>query len=322
MTSLDKPPRRRPLGRTGIEVAPLAFGANVFGWTVDEPTAFVLLDAFVDHGFNLVDTADVYSKWAPGNSGGESETVLGRWLRRSGKRDRVVIATKVGMEMPGKGKGLSARWIREACEASLRRLGVERIDLYQAHAEDPETPIEETLEAFDRLVREGKVRAIGASNYPAPALAAALEASRSRGFPAYATLQPLYNLYSRSEFEGAPMALCVREGIGVIPYYGLASGFLTGKYRSEADLAQSARGAAVKKYLDARGMRILDALDEVSRTLRAKPAQVALAWLMSRPAVSAPIASATTLAQLRELMGAAALALDEPALRRLDLASD
>lgn len=313
--------KRRALGATGIEVAPLAFGANVFGWTVDEPTAFRLLDAFVDHGFNLVDTADVYSRWAPGNSGGESETVIGRWIARSGKRDRLVIATKVGMEMPGVGKGLRAARIVEAVEASLARLQVDRIDLYQAHAEDPDTPIEETLEAFDRLVREGKVRAIGASNYAAPALGKALSVSAGRGWARYATLQPRYNLYSRAEFERDLQPLCVREGIGVIPYYGLASGFLTGKYRSEADLAQSARGAAVKQYLDERGMRILQALDEVAREARAKPAQVALAWLMGRPAITAPIASATTLAQLRELMAAADLALDAPALERLDRAS-
>ena len=313
--------KRRPLGAAGIEVAPLAFGANVFGWTVDEPTAFRLLDAFVDHGFNLVDTADVYSRWAPGNSGGESETVIGRWIARSGKRDRLVIATKVGMEMPGVGKGLRAARIREAVEASLRRLQVERIDLYQAHAEDPDTPIEETLEAFDRLVRDGKVRSIGASNYPAEALGKALSVSAGRGWARYATLQPRYNLYSRAEFERDLQPLCLREGIGVIPYYGLASGFLTGKYRSEADLAQSARGAAVKQYLDERGMRILDALDDVARQARAKPAQVALAWLMTRPAITAPIASATTLAQLRELMAAADLALDAPSLARLDRAS-
>ena len=313
--------KRRALGATGIEVAPLAFGANVFGWTVDEPTAFRLLDAFVDHGFSLVDTADVYSRWAPGNSGGESETVIGRWIARSGKRDRLVIATKVGMEMPGVGKGLAAARIRQAVEASLARLQVERIDLYQAHAEDPDTPIEETLEAFDRLVREGKVRAIGASNYAAPSLAKALSVSAGRGWARYATLQPRYNLYSRAEFERDLQPLCVREGIGVIPYYGLASGFLTGKYRSEADLAQSARGAAVKQYLDARGMRILEALDEVASQARAKPAQVALAWLMARPAVTAPIASATTLAQLRELMAAADLVLDAPSLERLDRAS-
>jgi len=312
---------RRPLGRSGIEVAPLAFGANVFGWTVDEPTPFVLLDAFVDHGFNLIDTADVYSKWATGNSGGESESVIGRWIKRSGKRDRVVIATKVGMEMPGVGKGLSPGRIRAAVEASLARLQVERIDLYQAHAEDPETPIEETLEAFDALVREGKVRAIGASNYAAGSLAAAREASGRRGLARYETLQPRYNLYSRADFEEKLAPLCLAESIGVIPYYGLASGFLTGKYRTEADLAQSARGAAVKQYMDARGMRILAALDEVAREARAKPAQVALAWLMGRPAISAPIASATTLAQLRELMAAADLALDAGMRERLDRAS-
>ncbi|HET7546430.1 MAG TPA: aldo/keto reductase [Usitatibacter sp.] len=314
--------KRRPLGRTGIEVAPLAFGANVFGWTVDEPTAFVLLDAFVDHGFNLVDTADVYSKWVPGNGGGESETVIGRWIERSGKRERLVVATKVGMEMPGHGKGLSARHIRAACEASLARLRTDRIDLYQAHAEDPETPIDETLEAFDRLVREGKVRAIGCSNFSAPSLSAALEASSRLGLASFATLQPGYNLYSRAQFEGDLMSLCVREEIGVIPYYALASGFLTGKYRGAADLGKSPRGErSVKKYMDERGFRILAALDDVAHRLHAKPAQVALAWLMARPAISAPIASATSLAQLRELMAAAELALDAPASERLDRAS-
>lgn len=312
----------RPLGSTGMEIAPLAFGCNVFGWTVDEPTAFRLLDAFVDRGFGLVDTADVYSKWAPGNSGGESETILGRWIGRSGKRDRLVVATKVGLEMPGGGKGLSARHIRASCEASLRRLQVDRIDLYQAHAEDPATPVEETLEAFDRLMREGKVRAIGASNHGAPALSAALAAASRRGFASYATLQPEYNLCTRSEFEGALMTLCVRAGIGVIPYYGLASGFLTGKYRTKADLARGARGARIGKYMDERGMRILAALDATAQELRAKPAQVALAWVMARPAVTAPIASATTLAQLRELMAAADLALDARQMERLDRASD
>ena len=311
---------RRALGRSGIEVAPLAFGGNVFGWTVDQPTAFLLLDTFVDHGFNLVDTADVYSKWAPGNSGGESETVIGRWIARGGgRRERVVIATKVGMEMPGVGKGLSRKRITEAVEASLKRLQTDRIDLYQAHAEDPDTPIDESLEAFDRLVRDGKVRAIGASNYEAPSLAGALQASARLGTARYETLQPKYNLYSRSEFEAALAPLCKREDVGVIPSYGLASGFLTGKYRTEADLAQSTRGAGVKKYMDARGMRILAALDEVAHAMRAKPSQVALAWLMGR--VTAPIASATTLAQLRELMASAGLALDARAMETLDRAS-
>jgi len=311
---------RRALGRSGIEVAPLAFGANVFGWTVDQPTAFVLLDAFVERGFNLVDTADVYSKWAPGNAGGESEAVIGRWLAQGGgRRERVVIATKVGMEMPGAGKGLARQRIVQAVEASLKRLQTDRIDLYQAHAEDPDTPIDETLEAFDRLVREGKVRAIGASNYSAESLEGALAASTRLGAARYETLQPGYNLYSRSGFEGALAGLCRREGVAVIPYYALASGFLTGKYRTEADLAQSPRGAGVKKYMDARGMRILAALDEVAHALNAKPSQVALAWLMAR--VTAPIASATTLAQLRELTASAGLALDARATEILDRAS-
>ena len=314
--------KRRPLGRTGFEVAPLAFGANVFGWTVDEPSAFLLLDTFVDNGFNLIDTADVYSKWAPGNRGGESETIIGRWLALGGgRREKVVIATKVGMEMPGGKKGLSASYILAAAQESLRRLQTDRIDLYQSHNEDPATPIEETLEAYGRLIRDGKVRAIGASNYGAESLARALAASESQGLPRYETLQPMYNLYSRSDYESKLAPLCVEKGLGVIPYYGLASGFLTGKYRSEADLGQSQRGAAVKKYLNERGLKILAALDEVAKANRAKPSQVALAWLMARPAVTAPIASATTRAQLRELMAAADLVLDAASIERLDRAS-
>jgi aryl-alcohol dehydrogenase-like predicted oxidoreductase len=309
----------RPLGRSGLEVAPLALGCNVFGWTVDEPTAFVLLDAFVDHGFNLLDTADVYSTWVPGHQGGESETMIGNWLRKSGKRDRVLVATKVGMEMPGRGKGLSRSHILEAAEASLKRLQVERIDLYQSHEEDPKAPIDETLEAYARLIRDGKVRAVGASNYSAEGLAKALDAAESRDLPRYDSLQPKYNLYSRAEFEGELAPLCKARGLGVIPYYGLASGFLTGKYRTEADLAQSPRGKGVKKYMDERGMRILAALDEVAKQRRAKPGQVALAWLMAR--VTAPIASATSLAQLRELMAAANLTLDAGAMETLDRAS-
>ncbi|MGZ5651065.1 MAG: aldo/keto reductase [Usitatibacter sp.] len=309
----------RPLGRSGLEVAPLAFGCNVFGWTVDQATAFVLLDAFVDHGFNLLDTADVYSSWVPGNRGGESETVIGNWLRTSGKRDRVMIATKVGMEMPGAGKGLSRTHILEAVEASLKRLQVERIDLYQSHEEDPKTPIDETLEAYARLIRDGTVRAIGASNYGAEGLAKALDTAESRGLPRYESLQPKYNLYSRAEFEEKLAPLCRARSLGVIPYYGLASGFLTGKYRSEADLAQSPRGKGVKKYMDERGMRILAALDAVAKPRRVKPGQVALAWLMAR--VTAPIASATSLAQLRELMAAAQLALDPGETENLDRAS-
>lgn len=314
--------KKRPLGRSGIEIAPLAFGANVFGWTVDQPSAFLLLDTFVGHGFALVDTADVYSKWAPGNSGGESETIIGKWLKQGGgRREKVVIATKVGMEMPGGRKGLAKKYILQAVEESLRRLQTDRIDLYQSHNEDPDTPIEETLEAYAQLMRDGKVRAIGASNYGAESLRQALAASDRERLPRYETLQPMYNLYSRAEFEEKLAPLCVEKGLGVIPYYGLASGFLTGKYRSEADLAQSPRGQSVKKYLNERGMKILAALDEVAKAKRAKPSQVALAWLMARPAVSAPIASATTVAQLRELMAAAELDLDAAAISILDRAS-
>lgn len=314
--------KKRALGQSGIEVAPLAFGCNVFGWTVDEPTAFELLDAFVDHGFALLDTADTYSKWAPGNRGGESETLIGRWLRKSGKRDRVVIATKVGSEMPGVGKGLSRGHIVRAVEASLRRLQVERIDLYQSHLEDPDTRLEETLAAYGELIRDGKVRAIGASNYGAATLVRARELSQARGLPRYETLQPQYNLYTRTPYETELAPVCRAQGLGVLPYWSLASGFLTGKYRSEADLAQSPRGAKVRQYLDARGLRILAALDEVAQAYHAKPAQVALAWLLSHPEIAAPIASATSVAQLRSLMAAAELELDAASLARLDRASD
>ena len=315
--------KRRPLGRSGLEVAPLAFGANVFGWTVDEPTAFRLLDAFTDHGFNLVDTADVYSKWAPGNSGGESESVIGRWISLGGgRRDRIVLATKVGMEMPGAKKGLSRACIAQAAEDSLKRLKTDRIDLYQAHAEDPATPIDESLEAFSRLVSAGKVRAVGASNFSAESLLAADNAAQRAGVRRFESLQPPYNLYSRQEYEEKLAPACKRLGIGVIPYYGLASGFLTGKYRGEADLAQSPRGAGIKtKYMNERGMRILAALDGVAKAKKAKCSQVALAWLMSRPTITAPIASATTIAQLRELMAAAELRLDDSSLSLLDQAS-
>ena len=314
--------KRRPLGRSGIEVAPLAFGGNVFGWTVDQPSAFLLLDNFVDRGFNLVDTADVYSKWAPGNQGGESETIIGKWLGQGGgRREKVVIATKVGMEMPDGKKGLAKKYILSAVEDSLKRLQTDRIDLYQSHAEDPATPIDESLEAYDRLVRDGKVRAIGASNYSADNLSKAVATSAEKRLPRYETLQPQYNLYSRADFEEKLAPVCLEKGIGVIPYYGLASGFLSGKYRSEADLAQSPRGRAVKKYLNERGFRILDALDQVAKSKKAKSSQVALAWLMARPAVTAPIASATSVAQLRELMASADLTLDAQSMAILDQAS-
>jgi aryl-alcohol dehydrogenase-like predicted oxidoreductase len=315
--------KRRPLGRSGIDVAPLAFGGNVFGWTVDEPTAFLILDTFVEHGFDLVDTADVYSKWAPGNSGGESETVIGNWLAQGGgRRDKIVLATKVGMEMPGGRKGLKRGYIAQAVEDSLRRLKTDRIDLYQAHAEDPDTPIDETLEAFSRLVRDGKVRAIGASNFSAESLDKAEQAAKSGGWPRFETLQPEYNLYSREKFEKELMPACQRLGIGVIPYFGLARGFLSGKYRTEADTAQSPRGKAIQRdYMNERGMKILAALDQVAKDRQVKCSQVALAWLMSRPTITAPICSATTIAQLRELMSAAELSLDDSSLSLLDRAS-
>lgn len=313
--------RHRALGRSGIEVAPLAFGGNVFGWTVDEPTAFRLLDAFVDAGLNLVDTADVYSVWVSGNSGGESETIIGRWLARGGTREKVVLATKVGWEMAPDRKGLARRYILRAVEDSLARLRTDRIDLYQSHVDDQAVPLEETLEAYQSLVRAGKVRAIGASNYTAPRLREALAVGRERGYPRYESLQPHYNLAERAAFEDELAPLCRDEGVGVIPYSALARGFLTGKYRSEADLAKSPRGQGVKKHLDARGRRILQALDDVARRYDATPAQAALAWLMARPGVTAPIASATSVEQLDELVGATRLELDDAAMRQLDQAS-
>jgi aryl-alcohol dehydrogenase-like predicted oxidoreductase len=312
----------RKLGNSGLEVAPLAFGGNVFGWTVDEATSFRLLDAFVDAGFNLVDTADVYSRWAPGNQGGESETILGKWLARAGNRDKVVLATKVGMEMgPGK-VGLSKAYILDAVEASLRRLQTDWIDLYQSHKDDPNTPLEETLGAFTTLIEQGKVRAIGASNYSAERLEEALKVSKDQGLASYTTLQPHYNLAERALFEDALEAVCLEADLGVIPYYSLASGFLTGKYRSEADLAQSPRGErAVKKYVNERGFAILKALDEVSARLGSRPARVALAWLAARPGITAPIASATSVDQLQDLIAGATLELDPESIKLLDKAS-
>lgn len=311
---------RRRLGNSDLEIAPLAFGGNVFGWTADERTSFALLDAFIAAGFNLIDTADVYSAWAAGNAGGESETIIGRWLKQTGRRGDVVIATKVGMEMGGK-KGLSKSHIMRSVEESLGRLQTDYIDLYQSHVDDKETPLEETLEAFAELIRQGKVRVIGASNYDARRLAEALRVSERHGLPRYESLQPLYNLYDREAFEAELEPLCLEKKIGVINYYSLASGFLSGKYRSESDLGKSARGGGVKKYLDERGLRILGALDEVAARLSSTPARVALAWLMARPSVTAPIASATSLEQLRDLTEAVTLELDAASLRLLDEAS-
>ncbi len=311
----------RKLGNSGLDVAPLAFGGNVFGWTIDEATSFMLLDAFVAAGFNLIDTADLYSRWKPSNQGGESETILGKWLKRGGNRNKVVLATKVGMEMGPGEKGLAKAYIVKAVERSLQRLQTDTIDLYQSHVDDPETPLEETLEAYAGLIRQGKVRAIGASNYNAERLAQALQVSKDHGLPSYQCLQPHYNLCERAGFEEALEPLCLQAGIGVIPYFSLASGFLTGKYRSADDLAKSARGSAVKKYLNERGFRILTALDEVAEHYRSTPARVALAWLLARPSVTAPIASATNLDQLDDLIEATRLELDGPALATLNRAS-
>ena len=310
----------RPLGRSSLQVAPLAFGGNVFGWSVDESRSFDLLDAFVDHGFNLIDTADVYEAWVPGNEGGESEAIIGNWLKKSGKRDRVVIATKVGKW--ARYPGLSPTNIKEAVDDSLRRLKTDHIDLYQSHEDDAKVPLEETLRAFDDLVKAGKVRVIGASNYSTNRLADALTTSASKSLSRYESLQPEYNLMDRAGFEEGMQPLCVKEDVGVISYYSLASGFLSGKYRSEADLHKSkARGGKVKKYLDARGHRVLGALDEVAAAHGATPAQVALAWVMVQPAISAAIASATTVEQLDELAKSAALVLSADELRKLGDAS-
>ncbi|MGZ5786709.1 MAG: aldo/keto reductase [Ramlibacter sp.] len=313
----------RPLGRSSLQVSPLCLGGNVFGWTADEATSFEILDAWVGAGFNFIDTADVYSKWAPGHSGGESETVIGRWLKQGGgRREKVVLATKVGFEM-GEGKGgLLAKWIRQAVEDSLRRLQVDCIDLYQAHVDDDKTPLEETLEAFAHLIKAGKVRAIGASNYSAARLAQALETSKRLGLPRYESLQPLYNLYDRAVFERELQPLCLKEEVGVINFYALAAGFLSGKYRKPEDAAQSARGAnTVKKYLNERGLKILAALDEAAQRIGSTPARVAIAWVMARPAITAPIASATSLAQLDELVQASRLVLDGETMALLDRAS-
>ncbi len=311
----------RSLGRSGLQVSPVCLGGNVFGWTVDEAMSFRLLDAWVDSGMNFVDTADVYSRWAPGHVGGESETIIGKWLRQSGKRNRIVLATKVGKPMGDHDKGLSAAYIRRAVDASLTRLKTDVIDLYQSHDDDTETPLEETMAAFAELIKAGKVRAIGASNFSAPRLKLALETSARLGVPRYESLQPLYNLVEREPFESELEPVCLQHGVGVINFYALASGFLTGKYRSAADLKKSVRGAGVGKYLNESGLAILAALDSVARTIGATPAQVALAWQIARPGITAPIASATDPAQLAELVGAARLQLDTPSIELIDRVS-
>ena len=313
--------KRRELGKSGLKVAPLALGGNVFGWTADEAMSFKLLDAFVARGFNLIDTADTYSKWVPGNRGGESETIIGKWLKQRGVRDKVVIATKVGMEMAPDKKGLSKAYVLGEAEDSLKRLQTDYIDLYQSHTDDAATPLEETLEAYAQLVKQGKVRAIGASNYGAERLAQALQVSAQHGYPSYQSLQPHYNLYERADYESKLEPLCQQKGIGVITYFSLARGFLTGKYRSEADLAKSPRGQGVKSHLNERGFRILDALDKVARQRGSTPARVSLAWLIARPSVTAPIASATNPEQLNELIEATNLELDPASIELLNQAS-
>ena len=314
--------QKRRLGGSSLEIAPLVLGGNVFGWTVDEPTCFRILDAFLDGGFDCIDTADYYSRFVPGNRGGESETMIGNWLAQGGgRRERVVIATKLGSDMGDGRKGLSRGYMRRAVEASLTRLKTDYIDLYQSHRDDESVPVEEVLVGYDELIKAGKVRAIGASNFTAARLGEALDCAETSGLPRYESLQPGYNLYDRGAFEHALAALCLERGVGVIPYYGLASGFLTGKYRSEADLEGSARADRVGKYLNARGLAILAALDAVAAELRATVAQVALAWLMQRPTITAPIASATSTAQLEELMKAAALRLSAAQVATLDAAS-
>ena len=313
--------KMRELGRSGIQVAPLAFGGNVFGWTADEAVSFRLLDAFVDAGFNLIDTADSYSRWAPGNKGGESETIIGKWLKRSGKREKVIIATKLGSEITPERKGLSRRYILTTVEESLQRLQTDYIDLYQSHRDDPNTPIEETLETYAQLIRQGKVRAIGASNFKADRLRQSLEISARNGWPRYESLQPNYNLYDRADYETNLEPLCLKEQVGVIPYFSLASGFLTGKYRSAEEAVSRPRAQMLKKYFDQRGLSILSALEKGAQHLKATQAQVALAWLMARSSITAPIASATSLEQLKELLPATSLHLDSSALSMLDEAS-
>ena len=311
----------RSLGRSGLSVAPLCFGGNVFGWTADEATSHALLDRYVDAGGNFIDTANVYSAWVPGHAGGESENVIGRWLKKRGDRKDVIVATKVGMDMPGLGKGLTRAQIERGAEESLRRLQVERIDLYYAHEDDPNTPLDETLDAFDRLVAAGKVRAIGASNFKAERLEAALQHSERAGKARYECLQPLYNLMDREAFESSLAPACARQGVGVCPYFSLASGFLTGKYRRPEDAAGRARAGGVKRHFTDRGWRVLDALDATARRFESTPAAVALAWLMAQPTVTSAIASATTLAQLDELIGSTGLRLDAEALQALGAAS-
>ncbi|WP_257656462.1 aldo/keto reductase [Parapedobacter lycopersici] len=313
---------KRTLGQSDLKVSPIAFGGNVFGWTLDEKQSFRILDAFVDAGFNFIDTADTYSTWVPGNRGGESETIIGNWLRKTGKRDQLVIATKLGGDMGDGKKGLRAAYIQQAVDASLKRLKTDYIDLYQSHYDDPDTPQEETMDAFNALVRAGKVRYIGASNLSAERISAANQYAAANGLASYISVQPLYNLYDREQFEKEYLPLVNAEGLAVISYYALASGFLSGKYRNAGDAGKSPRGAGiVDQYLNARGMAILHALDQVSADLDVPIAQVAISWQLHKPFITAPIVSATTEAQLADITGAVSLRLTPGQMAQLDEAS-
>jgi aryl-alcohol dehydrogenase-like predicted oxidoreductase len=311
----------KALGASGLNVGPLVFGGNVFNWTADEATSLALLDAFIDSGLNMVDSADVYSSWVPDHKGGESEDLIGKWLAKGGQRDKLLIATKCGMEMGPNAKGLSRGHITRSVDASLKRLGTDYIDLYQAHMDDKKTPLEETLSTYTDLIKEGKIRAIGASNYSAERLTEALQVSKDKGLARYESLQPGYNLYDRADYESSLEKTCIDNGLGVIPYFSLAAGFLTGKYRSKADLEGSQRGGMVKSKLDDRGMKILDALDHVAGDLSATPTQVALAWLIARPSITAPIVSATSLEQWADIAKSVQLDLTDEAMEILESAS-
>ncbi len=310
--------KRRKLGQSGIDVTPLMLGGNVFGWTADQQTSFRILDRFVDGGGNFIDTADVYTRWIPGHRGGESETILGQWFKQSGKRDEVVLATKLGNDMGDGRKGLRPQYIREAIDASLKRLQTDYVDLYQSHNDDPDTPLAETLGAFGELITAGKVRAIGASNYKADRLRAALELHSTQGLPRYECLQPEYNLLERADYEGRLEPVVQEFGLGCIPYFSLAGGFLSGKYRTPADFEGKARGKHASKYGNEHGFAVVEALEQVAQEAGANPTQVALAWLIAQPSVTAPIASATSLDQLEDLLKAVSLNLSQEALAKLD----
>lgn len=312
---------KRTLGGTDIQIAPLVFGGNVFGWTADEPTSFRLLDAFTDAGFNGIDTSDNYTAWIPGNTGGDSERVIGKWLKQTGKRDKVVIATKVGGKFSEEKKGLKKAYILQSIEDSLTRLQTDHIDLYQTHYDDLETPIAETLEAYAEIVKSGKVRAIGTSNMTVERLAESINISKQKGFPVYQSLQPEYNLMEREKYETQYAPFVKEHNIGVIPYFALASGFLTGKYRSEKDLEGSSRTKYVARYLNEKGFKVLKALDEVAAQYNSKPGTIAIAWVMAQPGITAPIASASNMAQFDDLVAAAAVKLDAKALDLLNAVS-